>query len=59
MRMELVLEKCRHPKKAPRASGDGWAASSTWCRDGSMSAALLRAKLPQRRNTMPLQFAFR
>ena len=25
----LVLEKCRQPKNAPPASGDGWAASST------------------------------
>ena len=29
MRSSLVLEKCLHPKKAPPASGEGWAASST------------------------------
>ena len=28
-RISFVLEKWRHPKKAPRAKGDGCAASST------------------------------
>ena len=53
----FVCEKCLQPKNAPRASGDGCAASRTWCLERSIRSLLLRAKLPHKRNTTPLQLS--
>lgn len=53
-RNAFVLEKHLEPKKRCAENGDGWAQDIMWCLVGSMSLALLCAKLPHRRNTHAL-----